>query len=177
MDHNEKLQVEQDERARSLSGATVGVEPEQKLHIDRKEENKLLLKLDAHIAPVVMILYLIAFLDRYFADFADFDSQIEHRICECPRTEHGYRSHRDPIQCRNKYILRDLRSHRDARLDSRQKSQIQSNDPADRHRMGNSVLVHRLHSELCGTVGDATSSWCLGRRLISVVDVVLDDLV
>lgn len=35
--------------------------------IDRAAERKLLRKLDLHIVPVVMLLYLLSFLDRYEA--------------------------------------------------------------------------------------------------------------
>jgi hypothetical protein len=48
----------------STSGTIVGDSSERNLYIEPKEEKKLLLKLDLHIAPIVMILYLIAFLDR-----------------------------------------------------------------------------------------------------------------
>ena len=54
---------------KSMSGATVGGGSEQNLHIDPQEEKKLLFKLDIHIAPIVMILYLIAFLDRFSDSF------------------------------------------------------------------------------------------------------------
>lgn len=33
--------------------------------IDRAKERKLVRKLDFHIVPVVMLLYLLSFLDRY----------------------------------------------------------------------------------------------------------------
>lgn len=65
MDNNEKRSLPDDEKARkSISGATVFVGSEQNLQIDPQEEKKLLFKLDVHIAPIVMILCLIAFLDR-----------------------------------------------------------------------------------------------------------------
>jgi len=47
-----------------MSGATFGVGSEQDLDIDPQDEEKLLRKLDIHIAPIVMLLSLIAFLDR-----------------------------------------------------------------------------------------------------------------
>lgn len=66
MDQNEKLPVTSDnDNARKFSSATtVGGSSETNLYIEHKEEQKLLFKLDIHIAPIVMILYLIAFLDR-----------------------------------------------------------------------------------------------------------------
>jgi hypothetical protein len=69
MKHNEKLTSSPEngsEQVRKLSSsATIGGNSETNLHIDGKVEQKLLLKLDLHIAPIVMLLYLIAFLDRY----------------------------------------------------------------------------------------------------------------
>jgi hypothetical protein len=69
MENNEKLTSAPengDEQVRKLSSsATIGGTSERNLHIDGKVEQKLLLKLDLYIAPVVMLLYLIAFLDRY----------------------------------------------------------------------------------------------------------------
>jgi hypothetical protein len=68
MEHNEKFTLEAEngnENVRKLSSsATIGGTSERDLHIDHKEEKKLLFKLDMHIAPIVMLLYLIAFLDR-----------------------------------------------------------------------------------------------------------------
>jgi hypothetical protein len=68
-EHNEKLTSAPEngsEQVRKLSSsATVGGSSETNLHIDGKVEQKLLLNLDLHIAPIVMLLYLIAFLDRY----------------------------------------------------------------------------------------------------------------
>lgn len=66
MDSNEKDNVGTDgEHLRmSTSGTIVGESVERNLQIDPKEEKKLLFKLDLHIAPIVMLLYLIAFLDR-----------------------------------------------------------------------------------------------------------------
>jgi len=65
MDKNARKSLTDEEKVRkSMSGATVGLGSEQLLYIDPQEEKKLLLKLDIHIAPIVMILYLIAFLDR-----------------------------------------------------------------------------------------------------------------
>jgi hypothetical protein len=66
MKPNEKANVGPDgEHLRmSTSGTIVGDSVQRNLHIDPKEEKKLLLKLDLHIAPIVMLLYLIAFLDR-----------------------------------------------------------------------------------------------------------------
>ena len=62
----EKKTPSDNEKVRkSMSGATVGDGSEQSLHIDPQKEKKLLFKLDIHIAPIVMILYLIAFLDRF----------------------------------------------------------------------------------------------------------------
>jgi hypothetical protein len=67
MDSNDmkKINSADDDARKSTSGTLVGESTERKLHIDHNEEQKLLLKLDLHIAPIVMILYLIAFLDRY----------------------------------------------------------------------------------------------------------------
>ena len=70
MEHNEKLTASApengSEQVRKLSSsATIGGSSETNLHIDGKVEQKLLLRLDLHIAPIVMLLYLIAFLDRY----------------------------------------------------------------------------------------------------------------
>jgi hypothetical protein len=69
MEHNEKLTSAPEngsEQVRKLSSsATIGGSSETNLHIDGKVEQKLLLNLDLHIAPIVMLLYLIAFLDRY----------------------------------------------------------------------------------------------------------------
>jgi hypothetical protein len=53
------------EDARRTSTATALHKGQDRLHIDHKDEKKLVLKLDIHIASIVMILYLIAFLDRY----------------------------------------------------------------------------------------------------------------
>jgi hypothetical protein len=66
MDRNEKEAVALggEHLRKSTSGTIVGDGSERTLYIEPKEENKLLLKLDLHIAPIVMILYLIAFLDR-----------------------------------------------------------------------------------------------------------------
>jgi hypothetical protein len=65
MDKNERKSLTDEGKVRkSMSGATVGLGSEQLLYINPQEEKKLLLKLDIHIAPIVMILYLIAFLDR-----------------------------------------------------------------------------------------------------------------
>ena len=65
MDKTERKSLTDEEKARkSMSGATVGLGSEQLLYINPQEEKKLLFKLDIHIAPIVMILYLIAFLDR-----------------------------------------------------------------------------------------------------------------
>jgi len=69
MEHNEKLPTSPGnghEQVRKLSSsATIGGTSERNLYIDGKVERKLLLKLDLYIAPIVMLLYLIAFLDRY----------------------------------------------------------------------------------------------------------------
>jgi hypothetical protein len=67
MDKNEKIEFipEAENVRKSSSGTTIGGVSERNLYIDRKEELKLLFKLDIHIAPIVMVLYLIAFLDRY----------------------------------------------------------------------------------------------------------------
>jgi hypothetical protein len=66
MDQSEKETVAQggEHLRMSTSGTIVDDGSEHNLYIEPKEENKLLLKLDLHIAPIVMILYLIAFLDR-----------------------------------------------------------------------------------------------------------------
>jgi hypothetical protein len=65
MDKDEKMNTTDDKKVRKLiSGATVGVGSGQNLYIDPQEEKKLALKLDIHIAHIVMLLYLIAFLDR-----------------------------------------------------------------------------------------------------------------
>ena len=65
MDKDTKMNTTDDEKVRkSMSGATFGVGSEQNLDIDPQDEKKLLFKLDIHIAPIVMLLYLIAFLDR-----------------------------------------------------------------------------------------------------------------
>lgn len=66
--------MEQDEKythpaeyqdTRRVSTATAFQEGQDRPHIDHNVEKKLVLKLDLYIAPIVMILYLIAFLDRY----------------------------------------------------------------------------------------------------------------
>lgn len=68
MEHNGKLTTSPEnghEHVRKLSSsATIGGTSERNLYIDGKAEQKLLLKLDLYIAPIVMLLYLIAFLDR-----------------------------------------------------------------------------------------------------------------
>jgi hypothetical protein len=69
MEHNEKLATSpengHDDHVRKLSSsAIIGGTSERNLYIDGKVEQKLLLKLDLYIAPIVMLLYLIAFLDR-----------------------------------------------------------------------------------------------------------------
>lgn len=65
MDKEEKMNNTDDEKVRKpISGATFGVDSEQNLDVDPQDEKKLLFKLDIHIAPIVMLLYLIAFLDR-----------------------------------------------------------------------------------------------------------------
>jgi len=67
-----KMTLENDDVVRmSTSKTLVGDNSEPKLYIDHKEESKLLLKLDLHIAPVVMILYMIAFLDRSNIGYAN----------------------------------------------------------------------------------------------------------
>jgi hypothetical protein len=67
MDKNmeQKTHTDNEKVRKSMSGARVGGGSEQSLHIDPQEEKKLLFNLDIHIAPIVMILYLIAFLDRF----------------------------------------------------------------------------------------------------------------
>jgi len=90
MERNEKhMDMGEEENVRpSISGATVnGGSPERNLYIDHKAERKLILKLDAHIAPIVMLLYLIAFLDRYYSieEVGQADRQIEHRLRQCSR--------------------------------------------------------------------------------------------
>ena len=67
MDQQEKdARSVDNDNVRTSSGDTiVANHVEQNLYIDPKDERKLLMKMDLHIAPVVMLLYLIAFLDRY----------------------------------------------------------------------------------------------------------------
>jgi hypothetical protein len=66
MEQGEKyVHPTEDEDARRVSTATTYQEGQNGLQIDHNVEKKLVLKLDLHIAPIVMILYLIAFLDRY----------------------------------------------------------------------------------------------------------------
>jgi hypothetical protein len=52
----EQTSMEHSPEKRGYDGGTVG--------IDRAKEKKLVRKLDLHIVPVVMLLYLLSFLDR-----------------------------------------------------------------------------------------------------------------
>ena len=38
---------------------------EEQLDIDKELEKRLVRKLDVHIIPIIMLLYLLSFLDRY----------------------------------------------------------------------------------------------------------------
>lgn len=42
--------------------------------IDKKKERQLVRKLDRYIVPVVMLLYLLSFLDRYFSMYTPMAS-------------------------------------------------------------------------------------------------------
>ena len=71
MDQTEKTSIPRDKEyvERKSTATTLGESSEANLVIDPKDERKLLWKLDVHIAPIVMILYLIAFLDRLECSF------------------------------------------------------------------------------------------------------------
>ena len=50
---------------RETSSGTTFRDGQERLHIDENVERKSVLKLDIHIAPIVMVLYLIPFFDMY----------------------------------------------------------------------------------------------------------------
>ena len=181
MERNEKLMDmgEEDNVRPSISGATVNGATERNLYIDHKDEKKLILKLDIHIAPIVMVLYLIAFLDRYsfIKDSGQTDRQIEYRLRQCSRVNEGYRSHWHSIQCRHQYILCELCSYRNSCGDSREESQIQSYDPCDCNGMGNCVSLHRVCTELWRIDSHKVTPWRYGRGFIPVSYSLLDELV
>ena len=72
---------EKDEKHRAVPPPPKGYEGGQP-EIDRAKERKLVRKLDFHIIPVVMLLYLLSFLDRYVYNYIYDPIKINRKECQ-----------------------------------------------------------------------------------------------
>jgi len=81
MDYDERFRNRKKrENVRKTSSATTLRDGQERVHIDHEVEKKLVLKLDFHIKPIVMMVYLITFFDTHYVLDKANSREIEHRL-------------------------------------------------------------------------------------------------